>query len=65
MITILFIKSLKDYLTNGHKQPKADKQQDWEVTRVNETDGMTTMEFKRKQNTSDVEGDNVIGVRTY
>ena len=52
----------KDYLTNGHKAPKADIQQDWKATNIAEKDGITTMEFHRKKDTSDTVGDNVIGV---
>ena len=49
-------------MTNGHIPPVADKQQDWEVTNITENEGMTSMEFYRKKNTSDPDGDNVIGV---
>jgi len=49
-------------MTDGHKRPKVDKQEDWTVTSLSEINGTTTMEFNRKQNTSDAEGDNVIGV---
>ena len=49
-------------MTDGHIPPEADEKQDWTVTNLTEIEGMTTMEFQRKQNTSDVEGDNVIGV---
>ncbi|XP_029203462.2 DBH-like monooxygenase protein 2 homolog [Acropora millepora] len=51
----------KDCLTDGYKRPKCDESQDWHVTSLTENDGMTTMEFYRLRNTSDAEGDNVIG----
>jgi len=54
-------KYFKDCLTDGHKRPKVDKKQDWTVTSLSEINGTTTMEFNRKQNTTDTEGDNVIG----
>jgi len=49
-------------MTKGHKPPEEDKQQDWEVSNITEIDGVTTMEFNRKRDTGDREGDNVIGV---
>ena len=49
-------------MTDGYKRPKCDESQDWHVTSLTENDGMTTMEFYRLRNTSDAEGDNVIGV---
>ena len=45
--------------------PKEDDKQDWTVANITESDGMTTMEFSRKKNTGDVEGDNIIEVGTY
>lgn len=44
--------------------PTEDVQQDWNVTAITESDGVTTMEFNRKKDTGDTEGDNVIGVGT-
>ena len=44
--------------------PKEDKERDWKVTTITEIDGVTTMEFNRKKDTGDTEGDNVIGVGT-
>ena len=52
----------KDYMTDGHMAPEADQQQDWQVTNITENEGVTSIEFYRKKNTSDPKGDNVIGV---
>lgn len=53
----------KDYMTNGHLSPEADQQQDWRVTNITESAGITTMKFNRKKDTGDREGDNVIEVK--
>ena len=55
---------MKDYLTNGHVPPAEDEKQNWIVTNIAESDGVTTMEFYRKKDTGDVAGDNIIGVGT-
>lgn len=49
-------------MTDGHMAPKADQQQDWNVTKITENEGVTSIEFYRKKNTSDPDDDNVIGV---
>jgi len=44
--------------------PEEDVKQNWNVTNITEIDGVTTMEFNRKKDTGDEEGDNIIGVGT-
>ena len=53
---------LQDCLTDGNKRPAWDASQDWNVTKLTENDGTTTMEFHRLRNTNDAEGDNIIHV---
>ena len=52
-------------MTDGYKPPSPDAKQDWKVTNLTEANGMVIMEFNRKQNTTDTEGDNVIGVSAH
>ena len=52
-------------MTDGHKQPSTDARQNWNVTNLTEANGMVIMAFNRKQDTTDTEGDNVIGVSTH
>lgn len=50
-------------MTRGYMAPEVDEKQDWNVTKITEIDGVTTMEFNRKKDTDDID-DNVIGVGT-
>ena len=49
-------------MTNGHVAPIEDDHADWNVSNIIESNGTTTMEFSRKKDTGDANGDNVIEV---
>lgn len=51
----------QDYFTRGQRQPPEDSQQDWKLTDSREDNGVTTLQFYRKLNTSDA-NDTVIQV---
>ena len=55
---------LQDHLTDGTQAPPQDASQDWMLTSSSEYNGVTTLRFYRKLNTTDEQGDVVIEVKT-
>lgn len=44
---------LKDYFTEGFRQPPQDTQQDWTLKNATEMNGITALKFRRQRNTTD------------
>ncbi|KAL9982002.1 hypothetical protein ACROYT_G010781 [Oculina patagonica] len=53
---------LQDYLTIGRERPRLDTQQDWMPLNISEENGVTTLKFFRKRNTTDQQNDTAIPV---
>lgn len=51
----------QDYYTNGHRQPTLDCK-DWMPSYSKEENGVTTLKFHRKRNTTDQQNDVTIEV---
>ena len=55
----------QDYYTNGHRQPTLDYKQDWMLSYSKEENGVTTLIFHRKRNTTNQQTDVTIEVSSF
>lgn len=58
----MFALFLQDYLTIGRQRPQLDTQHDWMLVNSSEENGVTTLKFYRKRNTTDQQNDTAIPV---
>ena len=54
--------SQQDYYTNGHRKPELDDNEDWMLSYSKEENGVTSLLFHRKRNTTDQQTDVTIEV---